>query len=181
MAHVLDMLFIKRFCLPSNIDIQSYETGKSKITSCLCGNYNHASCLLDGYKGNDSLDKANILSIGYNTMGDIYGNVPGVHAERDAINKLKPLSRRKRLQPVNMLVIRLTTQNKLQNSKPCANCIREMRLLPEKKGYRIKYIYYSNNHGDIIKRSLDNLENDELHYSRFFRRNRSKNNILHNY
>lgn len=48
MIQLLDTMFIKRFCLPSNIDISSYEKGKSKITSCLCGNYNHASCLLQG-------------------------------------------------------------------------------------------------------------------------------------
>lgn len=51
MTQVLDTLFIKRFCLPSNVDISSYEIGNKKITSCLCGNYNHAACILQG-KGN---------------------------------------------------------------------------------------------------------------------------------
>ena len=45
---ILDTLFIKRFCLPANVDISSYELGDTKITSCLCGNYNHAACILQG-------------------------------------------------------------------------------------------------------------------------------------
>ena len=45
---ILDTLFIKRFCLPANVDVSSYEIGNSKISSCLCGNYNHAACILQG-------------------------------------------------------------------------------------------------------------------------------------
>ena len=45
---IFDTLFIKRFCLPADIDIDSYEVGHEKINSCLCGNYNHAACVLQG-------------------------------------------------------------------------------------------------------------------------------------
>jgi hypothetical protein len=103
-------------------------------------------------------------------MGDVDGNEPGIHAEHDAINRLKPLKRKKHLQNVNILVIRLSQNNKMQNSMPCANCIETMKTLPEKKGYRIKNIYYSNNFGEIVKSSLKNLEKEKLHYSRFFRK-----------
>jgi len=48
MTQILDTLFLKRFCLPSDSDISSFEKGESQISSCLCGNYNHASCLLQG-------------------------------------------------------------------------------------------------------------------------------------
>ncbi len=48
MNQILDTLFLKRFCLPHNSDISSFENGESKISSCLCGNYNHASCILKG-------------------------------------------------------------------------------------------------------------------------------------
>lgn len=48
MSKILDTLFIKRFCLPANADIASYENGKSKINPCLCGHYNHACCVLQG-------------------------------------------------------------------------------------------------------------------------------------
>lgn len=46
MSQIIDTLFLKRFCLPSNSDISSFENGDLKISSCLCGNYNHASCIL---------------------------------------------------------------------------------------------------------------------------------------
>lgn len=48
MYSLIDTLFIKRFCLPINADIESYETGMKNIDSCLCGHYNHASCILKG-------------------------------------------------------------------------------------------------------------------------------------
>ncbi len=118
------------------------------------------------------LNKINILSFGFNMMGDDSKNDPGIHAEHDAINRLKPLRRKKHLQNINMLVVRLSKNNKLQNSKPCANCIQTMRILPQKKGYLIKNIYYSNENGEISNISLKNLENRELHYSRYFRKNK---------
>lgn len=111
-------------------------------------------------------------------MGDTDGNYPGIHAEHDAINRLKPIKRKKHLQNINILVIRVTKSNKLQNSKPCANCIETMKHLPEKKGYKIKNIYYSNENEVIVKSSLTNLEKEELHYSRFFRKNKKLNNTL---
>ena len=120
------------------------------------------------YKGNCQKGKINVLSFGFNKTGDIKGNKPGIHAEHDVINKLKPLYR-KRLESINLLVIRFSKNNKLQNSKPCGNCIQTMKTLPLKKGYRIKNIYYSNDNGVIIKSNLKILEKEELHYSRFYR------------
>jgi ribosomal protein L28 len=122
------------------------------------------------YKGNMPKGKLNILSFGFNRIGDIDGINNGVHAEHDAINKLKPLERNKRLQNINILVIRFSKNNKLQNSKPCANCIKTMKTLPEKKGYKIKNVYYSNDNGVIIRSNIKSLESEELHYSRFYRR-----------
>lgn len=48
MSQIIDTLFIKRFCLSSNADIASYESGELNIKSCLCGNFNHACCILKG-------------------------------------------------------------------------------------------------------------------------------------
>lgn len=45
MTTLFDTLFIKRFCLPFDADITSYN---NNISSCLCGNFNHASCILKG-------------------------------------------------------------------------------------------------------------------------------------
>lgn len=102
-------------------------------------------------------------------MGDSEGVQPGIHAEHDAIRKLLPLKRKKRLENINLLVIRLSGKNKLQSSKPCVNCINMMKTFPQKLGYKIQDVYYSNENGDIIKSSLKNLEMAEPHYSRYYR------------
>jgi len=146
MDFILDKLFIKRFCLPSNIDTSLYE--KETINSCLCGKFNHASCIIY---------KKNILSFGYNE-GDI-------HAEHDAINNL--LDNKKTIKSISILVIRFTKHNKIQCSKPCYNCIDIIKNLPNKKGYKIKHIYYSNDKGEIIKTNIKNLDNN--HISRGYR------------
>ena len=123
-------------------------------------------------KGKDAnLRKIHILSYGFNVMGDESKNEPGIHAEHDAINKLKPIRKKKHLHNVNILVVRLSKTNKLQNSKPCANCIENIKVLPQQRGYRIKNIYYSNEKGEIVKNSITKLEKDEMHYWRFFRKN----------
>lgn len=46
-----------------------------------------------------------------------------------------------------------------------------MQTEPMKKGYQIKYIYYSGEKGEIIKTTLDKLEKEEPHYSRYYRKN----------
>ena len=102
-------------------------------------------------------------------MGDSEGVNPGIHAEHDAIRKLLPLKRKKRLENINILVIRVSGKNKLQSSKPCVNCIIMMKTLPIKLGYKIQNVYYSNENSDIIKSSLKNLEMDEPHYSKYYK------------
>ena len=73
---ILNMLFIKRFCLPVNTDIESYETGINSInkSSEICGNYNHISCILQG-------KKSKILSFGikrgYNLQYIYYSDTLG--------------------------------------------------------------------------------------------------------
>jgi cytidine deaminase len=171
MNNLLETMFIKRFCLPYNSDIEMYENGDCNISSCLCGNYNHVSCILQG-KGNPK--KSKILSFGVNQLGDISGNIPGLHAERDAISKLIPLKHKKKLETINIIVVRLSCKNKIQSSKPCSNCIDIMLKLPPKKGYRIQNIYYSDIFGNIIKTTLHTLEKEERHYSRSYRNQRNK-------
>jgi len=115
------------------------------------------------------MKKARILSFGVNQMGHTNGNTPGIHAEEDALSKLMPLKYKKRLEPINLLVIRLSSKNKLQSSKPCSNCIKLLSIIPKKKGYKIENVYYSDENGDIIKTNLQTLENSEQHYSKYYR------------
>jgi cytidine deaminase len=122
------------------------------------------------YKGKGNLKKVSILSYGVNQMGDVKGNTPGIHAECDAISKLIPLKPKKKLENINILVIRLSTKNKIQSSKPCSNCIETMIKLPPKKGYKIQNIYYSDGFGNIVKTTLTTLEKEERHFSKFYKR-----------
>ena len=129
------------------------------------------------YKGKGDLKKSRILSFGMNQMGDADGRYPGIHAEHDALNKLQPLKYKRKLESINILVIRLSMKNNLQSSKPCSTCIETMKILPIKKGYKIQNVYYSDSEGNIIKTSLQNLENEEKHYSRFYRQRYNQNNL----
>jgi hypothetical protein len=167
MFNLLDKMFIKRFCLTEKSDIYLYENGSINMnTTCVCGNYNHIACV---FKGKLKVQHKNpkVLSFGINQMSDLKGKKPGIHAEQDAINKLKILNNKK-YELINLLVIRLSTKNNLQLSKPCAHCIKGMKYLP-KKGYKIQYIYYSDGKGNIVKTSLNNLDNEEKHYSRYYK------------
>ena len=81
-------------------------------------------------------------------MGDTSGNTPGIHAECDAISKLIPLKPKKKLENINLVVIRLSPKNKIQSSKPCSNCIETLKNLPPKKGYKIQW--YSPGNGTVL-------------------------------
>jgi cytidine deaminase len=162
MDNILNQMFIKRFCLPVNTDITSYESGIKSNKPTACGNYNHISCVLKG-------KKSRILSFGVNTIGDSIKNTRGIHAEHDAITKLLPLRNKKKLENINILVIRLSPTNKIQSSKPCYHCIEMLKILPKKRGYHIQDIYYSNQYGEIIKTTLRNLDNEDKHVSQHYR------------
>lgn len=171
MNTLLDKMFIKRFCLPINVDINNYEKGVENIHNCICGDFNHASLF---YKDEGHLKKVRIICFGFNKEGDIERNIPGIHAEQDAINKLPSLKNKKRLEAINLLVIRISGKNKIQSSKPCAKCIETMKLQPIKKGYKIQNIYYSNINGEIIKTNLNKLDNEEKHYTKYYRKQSQK-------
>ena len=106
-------------------------------------------------------------------MGDSHGKKPGIHAEYNALSKLMPLKNKKKLEPINLLVIRLSTKNKIQSSKPCNNCIEIMKILPCKLGYKLNHIYYSDENGSIIKSNLKSLDTEEKHYSKYYRRKKA--------
>jgi cytidine deaminase len=161
---LIDKMFIKRFCLPSNIDIHS-AVYKEVMLPCICDRYNHVACVIDG---NVFSSKMNILSFGINTFS--IDDSAGIHAEYSAIQKLDLLPKKRRLKSVNLLVIRLSGNRKIQFSKPCAHCINMMKTYAPKKGYQIKHILYSDINGDIVKTNLWELEKEEKHYSTAYRK-----------
>jgi len=49
MSPLIDTLFTKRFCLPSDILMEDLQSKPSSyLSSCVCGNFNHASCIFEG-------------------------------------------------------------------------------------------------------------------------------------
>ena len=118
-----------------------------------------------------------MLSYGIN----IYDNkgVGIVHAEVNAIENLPTRAYKKKLQKINILVIRTSKNGKIGISKPCAKCLYDLSTIPQNKGYVIKDIFYSNNEGLIIKNTLNKLiNNDDHHISRFYRKNNYKNPFI---
>jgi hypothetical protein len=183
MSNFLDTLFIKRFCVPCNTDVEKITIDESaahnitKNKNNLCGGnaYNHIACVLQNGKVSSVTNKAiilhksTILSYGVNIYGNLEGTTPGTHAEINAVNKLPNLGSNKKNKIISLLIIRISKINHIQNSKPCNNCIKKMKYLPGLKGYKLKYIYYSGEDGNLIKTTLKNLETDVQHYSNYYR------------
>lgn len=99
------------------------------------GYYNHVAMIFE---------KNNIhqpLSYGTNYLVDIYDH-QSVHAEHDALNKLKK-NRSSKLKKINILVIRYTTTLELTNSKPCITCLDKMKWMAYQKGYKVNKVFYS--------------------------------------
>lgn len=158
----LNRLFIKRFCLPVNTDVSQYEKGQASIKNCICGNYYHIACIVK----EDNFD--NILSIGVNILGNDNENISGVHAEFDALRKLPKLKPKRNMPRISLLVLRLSKTNKLQSSKPCYKCVYMLNKIPQKMGYALKAIYYSDGNGNIVRTSLRVLEKEEKHHTRLY-------------
>jgi cytidine deaminase len=102
-----------------------------------------------------SVKKLNVLSYGSNYY--LPQTDKTVHAEHDVIDKLPYFTRQRKLREVNILVIRVTKNNKLSMSRPCKACILLMQKFPIHKGYTIKNVFYSDDKGCIIKIKLSKL------------------------
>lgn len=61
MISILDIMFVKRFCLPSNIELDNSKLSlnqpsadinmsmyKDVMLPCVCDRYNHIACVLHG-------------------------------------------------------------------------------------------------------------------------------------
>ena len=77
------------------------------------------------------------------------------HAEVSAIKRL-PHNFSKRTRFVTILVIRTDAAGKLQNSKPCALCLKHFAAI-KKNRWGISTIYYSDENGNIIKDNFRNM------------------------
>jgi len=92
-----------------------------------------------------------------------------IHAEANAMKKLLPLPRQKKLKKVDLLVIRVSKNGSYGNSKPCIHCILNLsKNLPD-KGYILHDVYYTDGNGGIISIRFQELLNEtHPHISRFY-------------
>ncbi len=103
-------------------------------------------------------------------MYDTTRGVGTVHAEANAIANLPQRPRKKNLTKINILVIRTSQTGKLGISKPCVKCLYDLSTTPQKKGYIVKDIFYSNIDGQIEHTTLKQLiDNGNYHISRFYK------------
>tara|TARA_Y100000389_G_C17365140_1_gene465887 strand:- start:115 stop:600 length:486 start_codon:yes stop_codon:yes gene_type:complete len=106
-------------------------------------------------------------SVAENCMNRTYINgktITSLHAEINAWRKFciihniyQPLyyynTLPNKLKKCNLLVLRKMADGSIGNSKPCNNCLKSLSPY-------IKYIYYSDEEGDIIKDTIHNLLNN---------------------
>jgi cytidine deaminase len=170
METIIDKLCKKRLCLPINTDINFIRNGQTKISSR--EHYSHIACILD------STDSClNELSYGIN-MYNCSKSTNSIHAEVNAIMKLPPLPRKKNLKKIDILVIRTSSTGKLGISKPCGKCLIDMYILPPKRGYIVKNIFYTDTDGNIINTTLKRLINsNNYHISQYHRHRNFQLNI----
>ena len=97
-----------------------------------------------------------------------------VHAESSAIARLPTQPRRRRLLPVDMLVIRTSRSGLLGPSRPCLHCVVTMcRTLPE-RGYSLNRVHYSDEKRGINTIKLRDLAQTSLHVSKYHVLRRAK-------
>lgn len=165
MNYLVNKLCLKRLCLPCDTDVNRLNSGLIKTKIEKCGNSYHIACLVTqkGYV-------LNSLSYGINTYNIKYNN-GSTHAEVNAINNLPPCpNNRNHLKKINIFIIRTSNTGKIGMSKPCIKCIYDMNILPQKKGYIIKNVSYSDSNGEIITTSLNKLISDEnFHVSKYYK------------
>lgn len=153
----INFLYNKRFC--------KCNDEKSSVISDLASN--HLCIITTKYKKN--INSINKLTIGFNTGMSKDRTKCGIHAEYDAISKLKPLKTNK-LKRIDIIIVKIKLSGTLGISKPCEQCIKMLLYLPPKKGYKINKILYSDNEGKIIKTTLAKLNKEENKHITFFTR-----------
>jgi cytidine deaminase len=121
------------------------------------------------------IDNSNIMQYGYNNIRGLTYNIP-VHAEIDAINKLKKFHKNQKIK-IDILVLRVKRNGEYGMSKPCQNCIGKMDKIAMVRGYVLNKIYYSLDNGNFECNSITDLKKDTRVYETRFFRNSKKNKI----
>lgn len=106
-------------------------------------------------------------TIGMNSSRKLHrGSVSTRHAEVDAMLKLPSKKNKSRRVKISLIVIRINHKGDLKSSRPCLHCLKRLQYL-YLLGYNLCNIYYSNEHGNIVKAKYMELLNDkDQHVSR---------------
>lgn len=153
----------------SDIDDLVREMAKKRIEynrTPKCGNkhFQHAAVI---FRGNIKRG-CGIMTFGMNLRKE-QPYVRTIHAEADALYRL-PLRNNKKLQSIHLCVIKTTKTGKLGNSKPCFHCISTLIAEAPKKGYRIEWIFYSKETGEMEKCKLSKfLETHGIFLSSYYK------------
>jgi cytidine deaminase len=107
---------------------------------------------------------ANIIPYSYGQNWSNYNIY--YHAEHHSITKLKNRDTKKLL-PINIFVLKTTLSGTIGCSLPCAHCIALLCTLPNKKGYRVVNVYYTNSDKEIEKKKLSELLIENPYVSRY--------------
>jgi cytidine deaminase len=150
--NLIELLIKKRLGLNKNIN---------ENASMLCGDSYHIACVLDTKK-----NKIKPLSYGINDVSLVNKSL---HAEYDAIRNLPFRRKNLKNKSINLLVIRISRRKQIKQSKPCVHCIKYISKLNENTSYQINRIYYSDDNGEIIDSSLNELKENTTHISKFHR------------
>jgi deoxycytidylate deaminase len=87
-------------------------------------------------------------AVGMN-MYNIDGKFTTIHAEVDALLKLKP-NKKKTPKKINMIIFRVNnTGTKLMMARPCCNCQKAIREILVQKNYKLKKCWFTNNDGEF--------------------------------
>ena len=85
---------------------------------------------------------------------NILSNGRTIHAEIKLLSKLSDIFTRS----ISILVIRLSKDGKLKESKPCYHCLQQMKM----SGIPIKYVYYSTSNGNIIRETFSKMQSNYI-------------------
>lgn len=102
--------------------------------------------------------KTNTFTIGHSTPRRAYACIPiSTHAEIDGLKQIKnTYSRTRRIQELDLIVLRISRYGNLCYSKPCYHCIKQL----ERASYiKIKNVYYSESGGSITSVYFKDLVN----------------------
>lgn len=107
---------------------------------------------------------------GYNSM--TASNSPlflSLHAEISACKRLARIATKLKLRMsrADLIVLRVSRDGKMGSSRPCYHCIKQLDKYTRMLNFKLRYVYYSNSDGKIIREKFyDLLNSDVKHFSR---------------